>query len=125
MVKKKTMEVRTLEDFLLASPTRKPNFIFEGQLYVFTHFSSSSSSSLLQSTTHESKCSSETTTHDYSLERLVMLDREADQDQSMSFSSNGRCRSSSQSEKSKKRVRFRLPEEADIYIFYSPTIGKS
>lgn len=53
----------------------------------------------------------------FSLERLVMIDRET---HDQSFSSILDVSSITTRRQTKKRVSFRLPEETDVIIFYSP-----
>ncbi|EEF32791.1 uncharacterized protein LOC125370476 [Ricinus communis] len=116
--KTKTNRKRTLEDWLLASPSMKPDCITVGELHVSKQFSKRvhPSSSIEAHKVVLSKAG-----ESFSLERLVILDREADLDcinfSSMDVSS---AIKRSKSNETKKRVSFKLPEEADIIIFYSP-----
>ncbi|XVE87693.1 hypothetical protein DITRI_Ditri19aG0008100 [Diplodiscus trichospermus] len=95
----------TLEDWLLASPGpagSKPDSFNGGELYVFKHFStrvhpSSREHEAVPSTPGES----------------IFADLSSADVSHSSFSKN-------KSGKLKKKVSFRLPEVADIVIFYSP-----
>ncbi|KAK8496572.1 hypothetical protein V6N13_013339 [Hibiscus sabdariffa] len=83
-----------LEDWLLASPGNRlelKDYLNGGELYVIKHFSSK---------VHPSSS------------KEIRVDSETD----VSDSSFSTCMSG----KSKKKVSFRLPEETDIRIFYSP-----
>lgn len=96
----------TLEDWLLASPgpaRMKPDCLNGGELYVFKHFSTKvhlSSSRAPQAVLF-------TPTDSF------FVDLSSGDASCSSFSR-------SQSGKLKKKVSFRLPEEADIVVFYSP-----
>ncbi|XWS12911.1 hypothetical protein CRYUN_Cryun37aG0131000 [Craigia yunnanensis] len=96
----------TLEDWLLASPGPaglKPDYLNGGELYVFKHFSRR----VHPSSSREREAVPSTPGDSFSLD----------------LSSGDVSRSSfsrSQSKKLKKKESFRLPEEADIVIFYSP-----
>ncbi|KAJ0081893.1 hypothetical protein Patl1_09814 [Pistacia atlantica] len=132
---KKIMKPRklTLEEWLLNSPApdnfnnnNKTDQCFSGgELYVFKHSSRR---------VHPSLSSSSSTTTTVKMHREAEAAAAAPSTSrprdsfncSLDISANS-CSSlsRSQSGKSKKRVSFRLPEEADIIIFYSPedTLG--
>lgn len=116
MTKNRKKKKQTLEEWLLASPSLNPDCINGGELFVSKHFFKRihpSSSSMEECEAISSKARKRS----FSLERLVMLDREADRSfSSMDISS---IRKDPRS-KSKKMVSFKLPDESDIIIFYSP-----
>ncbi|MBA0811704.1 hypothetical protein Gohar_003577 [Gossypium harknessii] len=106
----KARKLLTLEDWLLASPGGPLKDYFNGgELYVFKQFNKRvhpSSSSILE-------IEPRVNDHDgFSVD----LSSSVDVSGCSSFSR-------SQSGKSKKKVSFRLPEEADIMVFYSPAGG--
>lgn len=105
----------TLEEWLVASPDGTDCFS-EGELYVFRHGSKRAHPSL----TRVHTALSYKATDSFSLERRTHIDKEAEVKKS-EVSSISRT----QSGKLKKKVRFRLPEEADIIIFYSPESDQS
>lgn len=96
-------KLRTLEEWLLASPSLNKNSSSGGEYYVFKNFSP-------KVHFHRSLYADKADYTSNSLEGLLKLD-EVEKEE---------LRASSQSGKTKKRVRFKLPEEADIFIFYSP-----
>ncbi|KAL4313310.1 hypothetical protein GQ457_01G006650 [Hibiscus cannabinus] len=111
----------TLEDWLVASPgLQKINGTSSGgEYHVFKHYSSKRvfPSFIRENTnTNSSSSSSSKARGSFSNERLLKGEEEEDAgnediiEVSLSMSRSG---------KSKKRVSFRLPEEADIFIFHS------
>ncbi|XWS19333.1 hypothetical protein CRYUN_Cryun31cG0006200 [Craigia yunnanensis] len=105
---KRTTKVRklTLEDWLLASPGPaglQPDCLNGGELYVFKHFSRR----VHPSSSREREAVLPTPRNSFSVD---LSSRDA------SCSSFSR----SQSGNLKKKVSFRLPQETDIVIFYSP-----
>ncbi|XVF26159.1 hypothetical protein REPUB_Repub13aG0275300 [Reevesia pubescens] len=110
---RRNTEVRkltTLADWLLASPCPgglNPDCLNGGELYVFKHFSRR---------VHPSSSREP--------ETLPSTPRDSFSKDLSSGDVSGSSFSRSQSGKSKKKVSFRLPEEADIVIFYSPSRHK-
>ncbi|OVA10062.1 Phospholipase C [Macleaya cordata] len=114
---KKISKVRklTLEECLLASPGFNQEFINGGELHMFRQSSRVYPSTSRFHTTHYSPKPREI----FSVVGLVKVDDNDDKRNSVSSSLCSSPRRS-QSEKVKKNVSFKLPEEADIIIFYSP-----
>lgn len=90
-------KLRTLEEWLLASPSLNKNSSSGGEYYVFKQLSPNIHF-------HQSLYVDKA---DYVSDSLHQVEKEE-------------LSTSSQSGKTKKRVSFKLPEEADIFIFYSP-----
>ncbi|KAF5197106.1 hypothetical protein FRX31_013304 [Thalictrum thalictroides] len=110
----KMKKVITLEEWLTTSPANvKPdNINSSGELHVFRQSSRKVHPSIGRVNDDEQLHTKQKESLD-----LVMDDVEASKaDVLMTCSSLSR----SQSGKSKKKVSFRLPEEADIIVFYSP-----
>lgn len=106
----------TLEDWFISSPSLKTDYSKEGELCVLKPFSKRVHPSPIG---HNSMSS--TAGESFSLERLVMLDRMAEEDNIISVTSmDVSSISTRKSGKLKKRVSFKLPEVAQIIIFNSP-----
>lgn len=103
-----TVSKLTLQDWLLTSPSLKAEQLRGGELCVLKH---GSSKRVHPSISTKARVS-------FSTGRLLGLDQVDDKEDYVSASS--RSISRTQSGKSPKRVSFKLPEEADIIIFYSP-----
>lgn len=95
----------TLQDWLLTSPNLKAEHLKDGELGVVKH----GSKRVHPSRGRES----------FSKDRLLVLDHVADKEDYSTVSSVSLL-SRTQSGKLQKRVSFKLPEEADIILFYSP-----
>ncbi|XVE51022.1 hypothetical protein DITRI_Ditri02bG0004800 [Diplodiscus trichospermus] len=103
----KVRKLSTLEDWLLASLSRdglQPDCLNGGELYVFKHLSTR-----VRPSSREYEEAIPSTPGDMSFS----VDLSSGDASCSSFSR-------SQSGKPRKKVSFRLPEEADILIFYSP-----
>ncbi|KAF9611159.1 hypothetical protein IFM89_027304 [Coptis chinensis] len=123
---------KSLEDCLLDSPSYlKDDHFLGGELHILQHSPRKNVSSppmeswyMHMSQQFSKKYSSPTRVHPhllsntardyYSIEQLAKVDEGKTEDSFVSSISR------SQSGKSKKRVSFRMPEEADIFIIYSP-----
>ncbi|KAH8486026.1 hypothetical protein H0E87_027472 [Populus deltoides] len=105
-----TVSKLTLQDWLLTSPSLKAEQLRGGELCVLKH---GSSKRVHPSISTKARVS-------FSTGRLLGLDQVDDKEHYVSASSVVSSISRTQSGKSQKRVSFKLPEEADIIIFYSP-----
>lgn len=110
----KVREIITLEQLFMASPSRSFSYkrVHPSSSGVRT---ASQSFSMDKSVNHTAlSCKARDS---LSLEKRVRAEEEPVVSSIISRSESGNY--------SKKKVRFRLPEEADIIIFYSPAAGKS
>lgn len=110
-------EAVTLEEWFLASP-ETPDYCFctnGGEFYPLKHSSNKIYPSLAADFTSKPR----DTTSTISLERLFKMEEMDHNDQEMGVISPI---STTQSGKQKKRVCFKLPQESDIIIFYSPVV---
>ncbi|XVF70750.1 hypothetical protein PTKIN_Ptkin11bG0187800 [Pterospermum kingtungense] len=106
----------TLEDWLIDSPgfLQKNNGISVGEYHVFRHSSKRVFPSFVREMANSS-CNNPR--ESFSKEKLKKPEDDHVQSEEMEV-----CLSRSQSGKSKKKVSFRLPEEADIFIFHSSPV---
>lgn len=107
----KSKEISSLKDCLLNSPRLNPPYVNGGEVQVYTQ---KPKKVILSSP--EVQTEFFTPRISFSAERLGYLGKidEKDDEEDLCMMSKSRC------EKLKKRVSFRLPEEGDIFIFYSP-----
>ncbi|XVE80450.1 hypothetical protein DITRI_Ditri14bG0140600 [Diplodiscus trichospermus] len=114
---KKAKEL-TLEDWLINSPgiLQKNHGVLGDEYHVFKH----SSKRVFPSVVGEMANSSSKPKESFSKEKLLLKHDEDVESEAMEV-----CLSRSQSRKSKKRVSFRLPEEADIFIFHASSEEES
>lgn len=121
----------TLEECLSSSPGSKPDrFINGGELYVFKNYCYNkvylSSSSGAHHHNHDMALSlASKTRKSFSLERITTAKSDIDEHHDGGTESNilgvsSSSMSRNKSGKLKKKVRFKLPEEADFIIIYSP-----
>lgn len=112
----------TLGEWLLSSPGSKPDSMSGGELCVLrSHYSSrrvhpSSSSSKRPHTYDHAALGSKARDSD-SIQRLVRNGEDETADANLDNMTSSLSRTQSEN-KSKKKVSFRLPEEADIIMFY-------
>ncbi|KAJ4828666.1 hypothetical protein Tsubulata_019542 [Turnera subulata] len=102
-------KLSTLEDWILDSPSYQKQEYCKRRNDLYAIKNSSSKRVHPSSTTGTGEL--------FSLEQLVMLDHLAEKQYHTTSSTSS---SISRSQKQQKRVRFKLPEEADILLFYSP-----
>lgn len=114
----------TLGEWLLSSPGSKPDNMSGGELCVLrSHYSSrrvhpsSSSSSSKRPHTYDHAALGSKASDSFSIQRLVINGEDETADANLDNMTSSLSRTQSEN-KSKKKVSFRLPEEADIIMFY-------
>lgn len=124
----KKKKLTTLEDYLLSSPGSKPdqfNITNGGQLYVFKNYSHNKVHPSSSSTAHHNNMALSLASKTRQSFSLDIDEHEAGPTESdiLGVSNNSSSMMSTnniQSGKLKKKVSFKLPEEADFLIIYSP-----
>ncbi|XVF77340.1 hypothetical protein PTKIN_Ptkin14bG0035200 [Pterospermum kingtungense] len=118
-LKKAKQQVNTLEDRLIASPGKlqRNNDSFGGEYQAFKHSSKRVFPSFnVGDPTAANSSSINKPRQSFSKERLLVNSEDDHIERGLDMQV---CLSRSQSGKSKKRVSFKLPEEADIFIFHA------